>query len=290
MRSFSAFDMVHPALLLGAFTVIIGCTMLAIHPILLTISFVCAIAFSLYARGWLPTAKTLAWQIPLIALCALINPLFSAVGSTELFRIGTRAVYLESVVYGACMGLMLAAVMLWFFNATVILTTDKVMSVMGNTMPTIGLMISMMMRLVPQFVARGTLITDTAHATSAAAPRTMAESTAVRLRQVSVLMGWSMEDSLETADAMRARGWGAATRRTTYQRYRFRSFDGIILVILGTLSLVSIVLAWRVTERFSFFPTISPLAWWWGYAPYALLMGLPLLIGLADDARWRRLS
>ena len=283
-----AFELVHPTVQLGCFAAVLAFTMAALQPVLLALSFVAAFSFSVYARGWRASLRILLWQVPLIALCALVNPLFSSMGTTELFRVGTNAVYGESVAFGACMGLMLASAMLWFSNAAQVLTADKVMAVWGNSLPTVGLMVSMTMRLVPQFVQRGRLIGSTAQAASSARPRTVAEKAAGRVRLVSVLMGWSMEDSLETADAMRARAWGATRRRTSYQRYRFGPFDTAASVCLGALVAADALLAWMACSQYHFYPTLSSLVLWWGYVPYAALLFLPLAACLIDDARWRR--
>ena len=94
-------------------------------------------------------------------------------------------------------------------------------------------------------------------------------------------MGWGMEDSLETADAMRARGWGAA-RRTTYTRYRFSSSDAAALVGLLAGGCLCAVLAFTATSQFSFFPTVTRLVAWWGYLPYAAWMLLPALLHLRE--------
>ena len=290
MRELHTFDLVHPALQLGCFLAILVLTMTTIQPLFLALSLVAALLLSIYTRGWLSTLKSLAWLVPLIILCSVINPLFSAIGSTELFRIGSHAVYLESFAYGTCMGAMLASVILWFMNATRLLSSDKVLSVLGNILPTIGLMISMTMRLVPQFVERGNLIKSTTQAASAAKPRTRLEEAGGRIRLVSVLMGWSMEDSLETSDAMRARGWGAVKKRTHYQRYRFAAFDTLIAMMLLALVVITAVLAWLVCSAYAFYPVMSSLGPWWYYLPYAVLMFLPLIICLADDLTWKRLS
>ena len=89
----------------------------------------------------------------MILIIALVNPLFSASGSTELFRIGMRAVYLESMVYGLCMGGLFVASVLWFEAAAAMLEYDKGARAAGNAAPVIALMISMCMRLIPQFCA-----------------------------------------------------------------------------------------------------------------------------------------
>lgn len=71
----------------------------------------------------------------MILIIALVNPLFSASGSTELFRIGMRAVYLESMVYGLCMGGLFVASVLWFEAAASMLEYDKVLALLGNAAP-----------------------------------------------------------------------------------------------------------------------------------------------------------
>ena len=101
------------------------------------------------------------WQAPLVLILAIANPLFVSAGSTELFRIGLHAVYLEALCYGLCQGLMLVNVLLAFSIAARVVSSDKVLCVLGNATPTLAFMISITMRLVPQFVRRGKAIADT---------------------------------------------------------------------------------------------------------------------------------
>ena len=109
----------------------------------------------------------------------------------------------------------------------------------------------------------------------------------VGLSLIHIFMGWGMEDSLETAGAMKARGWGAAARRTTYARYRFRRFDAAALVFGGALALLAAAAAWAACAQFRFYPTIGGLAPWWNYLPYALFACLPLAITAKEHLRWR---
>ena len=53
------------------------------------------------------------------------NPLFSAMGSTEVFRFGLFAIYAESLLYGACSGGMLASVFLWFSSYSACMNSDN---------------------------------------------------------------------------------------------------------------------------------------------------------------------
>lgn len=293
----TAFDLFHPVVALCYFAALFVLCMTAMQPIYLLISFAGALAYSAVLRGWRATGRSLAWQLPLVAVIALANPLFSASGFTELFRIGSHAFYLEGFVYGGCMGLMLASVLVLFSNASQVLTSDKVMALFGGVAPTVGLMLSMTARLVPQFVRRGGDIGDVQRACtasrSAAGP---AEGSGVGrkrakargyLRLTSVLMGWSMEDSLETAGAMKARGWGASERRTTYARYRFRRLDAVALASGGALAAISAAAAWGACGLFHFYPTIGGFAPWWNYLPYALFAALPIVMTAKERLRWR---
>ena len=88
-------------------------------------------------------------------------------------------------------------------------------------------------------------------------------------------MGWGMEDSLERADAMRSRGWGAATRRTTYARYRLGRGDVAALVGLALFGAAAVAVAATATTQYSFYPQLSVPAPWLGYAVYAAWMMLP---------------
>lgn len=295
-----SFDTVHPLVLVAYVLVALVLTMAAFQPVIVGLALVSALALRVCLQGWRVVARALRWQVLLVVLIAVANPLFASVGSTELFRIGTHAVYLESLAYGLCMGVLLVAVMTQLTCASCVLTSDKIMAVLGNRLPTISLMMSMALRLVPRFTHRGreiALVQDVCTA-SCGAPqhrhralscRVAARERVSRLaRLTSVLMGWSMEDSLETADAMRARGWSSETRRTFYRRWRFGRADALALAVVLGLGMLCAVLAWAVASSYRFYPTMSALSLWWGYIPLAAFYALPLLVVLGDHLRWTR--
>ncbi len=143
--------------------------MAAMHPVYLLATFAGLVAYNAVLRGAKAALSGMLWQAPLVLILAIANPLFVSAGSTELFRIGLHAVYLEALCYGLCQGLMLVNVLLAFSIAARVVSSDKVLCVLGNATPTLAFMISMTMRLVPQFVRRGKAIADTQKACTAAA-------------------------------------------------------------------------------------------------------------------------
>lgn len=277
----------HPTVAFVFLACAIVISMAALQPVFVALSFLGALACSVVCRGARATAGSFVWIVPLWLVVAIANPLFSASGSTEIFRIGVRAVYAESLVYGACSGGMLASVFLWFSSYAACMNSANTMALFGNVLPIVSLMVSQVMRLVPQFVARGRGIAAAQDAVSAAAPQTKRQQTAGRLRIVSVLMGWGMEDGIERSDAMRARGYDCGARRTTYKRYRFGRADASVLAAIVVLAAVAGACAAAVCLRFSFYPTLSGWGAWWAYLPYALLMAVPSALRFKEWLLWR---
>ena len=99
-------------------------------------------------------------------------------------------------------------------------------------------------------------------------------------------MGWAIEDSLETADAMRARGWGARRQRTTYLPYRFTLRDAAVLLVLTVAAGVCIWASWTATNAYEFYPRLAPIRAWWGYVPYAVWMFVPAALHLYETRRF----
>ena len=286
----------HPLILMVYMAGILILSMLALEPVYVMLSFLGALVFGACVRWWCETFHFIRWQPALVAVIALANLLFSSSGSTELFRIGVRAFYLESLVFGLCMGVLLVAILLWFWDFSSLLTSEKVEAVLGNVAPVLAIMITMIARLIPQFVRQGEEIDEVQRACSAAQAQahqptsqppfrhTSSRHTATRhtpssfrFRQISVLMGWTLEDSLETAQAMKARGWGYARKRTTYERYVFKKSDAVCLLAAALLFLACGVAVAVAGQQFHFYPTLS-VVWSIWYAFAAVLFCVPTVV------------
>lgn len=137
----------------------------------------------------------------------------------------------------------------------------------------------------PQFLRRGRTVLAVQDAIDVPG-RAPADPVRSRLRASSVLMGWGMEDSLERADAMRSRGWGAATRRTTYARYRLGRNDVAALGGLALFGAAAVAVAWTATTQYSFYPQLSVPAPWLGYVVCAAWMMLPCALHAIDEKRF----
>ena len=285
-RRHNVFASYHPAVAFAFLACAIVLSMATLHPVFTPLSFLGALVCSLVVRGARDTGRSFIWALPLWVVVTLANPLFSASGSTELFRLGPSAIYAESLAYGACSGAMLAAVFLWFSSYAACMNSANSMALFGNILPVLSLVVSQVMRLVPQFVARGREIAAAQDAVGAASASTKAAQVKGRLRIVSVLMSWGMEDGIERSDAMRARGYGAKLRRSTYKRYRFGAADTAVVLLVGVLAAFAAGCAAAVCSSYSFYPQMSEVGAWWRYVPYALLMLLPLGLQVREWWLW----
>lgn len=281
------FSAYHPTVAFVYLATMICLAMLAFHPVYAGIAVAGAIAASCVCKGARRTMHSLWFVLVMWLIVALANFAFSQAGDTVLFELFGHAFRLEALCYGATMGAMLVAVIIWFMVYANVMDSEASAAVFGGVLPTVTLMISQVMRLVPQFIRRGAAVGAAQNAATAAAPRTKKQQTAGYARILSVLMGWGMEDGLVRSDAMRARGYGCGRTRTRYRRQRFAAGDGALLAIVLVLTAGNAFLAYVACGQFSFYPYMDTLVLWWGYIPYVLMAALPVIMFARERLLWR---
>lgn len=283
-----AFAQCHPVTALCYFAFVLGFGMFCNNPICVALSLVCALACSFVLRPG--SGRLLLMIVPLGLITMVINPLFSHEGATILCYLpGGNPLTLESVCYGLGAGAMLAAVVLWFALLNAVLTSDKFIYLFGRIVPALSLVLSMALGFISRFAAQMGKIRRAQTQLSGNIGKK--GRTKVALRQFSILITWSLEDALGTADSMRSRGYGLRGR-TAFSIYRWTLRDlGLLAWILfaGTFVLVGFrVFSWSyypVMTGFSFEPYSVSV-----YLMYAALCLTPAVFGLWEEHRWRSLQ
>ena len=284
-RAFPQRAVLHPAVPAVYFSGVLVISMLFMQPVVVALSLVGALACSFAVRGVRATLQGFIWQLPLVILIALLNPLFSASGSTLLMRLGPQAVYLESLAYGVCAGALLISTVVWLECLAACVAEDGLFTLGASAFPTATLAVSMCVRLVPELMTRARIITDAERACTTAKHTQGALSQAVTTS--TALMTWAMEDSLVRADSMRARGWGANVRRSSFRPQRFGLRDAACLVGGVVFLLAGGFLAWVAALQWTFYPVMPVLVPWWGYVPIAVMFVLPACACACVRAFWR---
>ncbi len=234
MKHRDPFSSYHPLVNFLYFGLVVGCAMVLMHPASLVISLVCAIAYSVDLNGRKAVRFQLRCMLPMMALAAIINPAFQHEGATILCYLPTgNPLTLESILYGLAAAGMLAAVITWFTCYHAVMTSDKFVYLFGRVIPALSLVLSMTLRFVPKFKAQFQVVSQ---AQRCVGRDTVNGSLLRRLRNAvtifSIMITWSLENAIETADSMKSRGYGLPGR-TAFSIYRFDDRDKAALAWLA---------------------------------------------------------
>jgi len=272
----------HPWVAMIYFIAAIICSMLTYHPYLVIMSFTCASLYLIFLKGIKKYLGNLKFIATMAAIITVFNFIFSYNGDTVLFYAFDRRFTLEALLYGVSLAGVISSVFLWFACFSEVMTDEKVMYISRRFLPSIALMLSMISKFVPDMIKRAESIRDAHKACVGDEPETKKESVRTAARITSVLMSWSMENSIETADSMRCRGY-MAKKRSSYDTYRFRYFDRIAMACISVLFAFVLLYVVMLNSNFEFYPVftscdISVFL----YIGYAVMLMFPIIIELGD--------
>lgn len=252
----AAFYRTHPLLNFAYFAFIIGVTMFSNHPFFLASSFIMSWCYSILLRGSKAIRFNCLVLLPAMLITILLNTLNVHNGVTVLFYLNGNRITLEAIAYGCVSAFMLTSVIIWFSCFSVIVTEDKFIYLFGRVAPVIALTLSMILRFIPLLKNRFKEIS--------AAQRCMGrggngQGVIAKIRQfakeISILIAWSLEASIESADSMEARGYGLHGR-TSFHLFRLAGEERWILALMLLLGgVVSVACAKGYTNIY-YYPTI----------------------------------
>jgi energy-coupling factor transport system permease protein len=285
------FSTYHPIVNFLYFTWLLVFTMFFMHPVALIISLLSAITYSVYLKGKKAVHLNFGVLLPVIVITALINPAFNHRGVTILTYLPNgNPLTLESIVYGIAAGTMLSAVIGWFSCFNEVMTSDKFIYLFGRLIPALSLVLSMALRFVPKFseqikeisnaqkvigrdVSNGRLIERARHGLSI----------------LSIMITWALENSIETADSMRSRGYGLP-KRTFFSIYRFEKRDKKALSIIILLGFYILLGGFTGAFNWNYFPFMGGKAFdlYSGsvWLAYLLLSFMPIMINKEGERQW----
>ena len=291
----SEFATYHPIINFMYFVLVLVCSMFFMHPLCLLISVTCAFTYSVVLKGKKSVKFTLLYMLPMMIMAALLNPAFNHEGATVLTYLSSgNPLTLESITYGWAAATMLVAVLLWFTCYNVIMTSDKFIYLFGRIIPALSLILSMVLRFVPKFREQ---IKEISNAQRCVGRDVSNGSILQRAKHgitiLSIMVTWALENSIETADSMKARGYGLPGR-TAFSIYRFDKRDRKALLIIGGLGLYVIIGALFGGVYFRYFPTMKGVE----VSVYSVSVFLayfamsisPVAIELWEDRKWKQLQ
>jgi energy-coupling factor transport system permease protein len=294
MQKRDVFSQYHPIVNLIYFVLVLAFTMFFMHPACLAISFFSALIYSLRLQGK-RAARRLPYMLPMMLMAAIINPAFNHRGATILayFPSGSPLT-LESISYGLAAAVMLGSVVVWFGCCNEVMGPDKFLCLTGRIAPSLSLMLSMILRFVPVFSGRIREVYDAQRSLGRGdSGKGLIKRARSGLAVLSVVVTWSLENAIETADSMKGRGYGLPGR-TAFLVYRFDGRDRLAflwLLLCGALIAAGGFaggLDWR------YYPTMRGAATGTFFAGlmllYLTLCLTPVILNIREARKWKHLK
>ncbi|QSX04858.1 energy-coupling factor transporter transmembrane protein EcfT [Sedimentibacter sp. zth1] len=289
-----AFSTYHPILNFGYFTFVILVSMFCMHPVFLTISFIGAFIYSIKLNGKKAVKFNLLCGIPILVISAIANPLFVHEGVTILTYFSSgNPLTLESIVYGISTSVMLVSVIMWFSCYNKIMTSDKFIYIFGKIIPGMSLILSMILRFVPKYKSQIKIISKSQKSIGRDVSNgNIIQRSRYGLKILSVMTTWALENGVETADSMKARGYGLKGR-TNFSNFRFDSRDKKFTALALCLVVTFLIGIYSGCGKIRFYPSIvissENLQSVLTYTSYALFCIIPVVIDIVEEIRWKRL-
>lgn len=265
--------------------------MLFMHPMFVGITLISAFIFSLLVNGRKALRLSLLFCLPMFLLISITNPLFNHRGKTMLFFFMDNPITLEAILYGICSAASLVAVIVWFSCYNKVITSDKFLYLFAKVTPAVALLITMTIRMISKLKVHLKTITKAQHAIGLdQSTGTVMERVKKGMRVISILLSWSMEDAIETADSMKARGYGLKNRNT-FSLFKFDKRDGVVLGIIIILALICFAGYFLGYGTMQFYPAVVPLNVSTSaialYITFSVLVFLPIIIEAKETWKWR---
>ncbi len=266
--------------------------MFFVHPAFLTCSLLLSFSYYLTVHGR-KGIKFVLGMIPLFVILSVINPLFNTGGDTVLFTyFGGRAYTLEALLYGIALSAMFVSVMVWFASYNAVMTSDKFLYIFGKAAPSVSLVLSAILRLIPNFRRKAVQIAGARKCIGKAGEAgRRKEKIENGMTVMSTLTTWALEGGIVTADSMRSRGYGSG-KRTNFAIYRLDGRDILLIIIMAALITAVLVCAALGGMKASYLPGIEisgadniyTVA---GTITYFVFLAIPTSLNITEEIIWR---
>lgn len=287
-----SFSEYHPFINLIYFAFTISFSLVLTHPLAQGISLICAVIYAVSINGKKSVIFLLKYCLPMVLLTAFINPAFNHEGATTLLYFPNgNPLTLESILYGFSAGVMIITTLMWFSSFNSVMTTDKFIYLFGKVIPALSLVLSMSLRFVPKFKSQMQTVTEAQRSIGRDVSNgSLLQRTKTAIHIFSIMITWSLENAIETADSMKSRGYGLKGR-TAFSIYRFEERDKYALIWLSFCGLFLVAGTILNAFGFRYFPDIRYAAFDMTtipfYCAYSALCITPVILNLKEERKWK---
>ena len=266
--------------------------MFFLHPVYVAASILTGVIYLITLKKRKALRELLLMLVMFVVL-SIINPIFDRLGGTVLFWLFKKPYTLEALIYGMTLGGMAVAILCWFACYNAIMTSDKFIYIFGKVIPAVSLILSMILRLIPNLsrktrqIAAARSCIGKAGSSSASRMEKIRNGTLI----LSTLTSWSLEGGIITADSMRSRGYGTG-KRTTFAKYRFDARNIVLVAVMAVLIILTVICAAKGGTKAEFVPFFT-MTWFGepamllGLLAYVLFLLIPMFLTCKEKIKWR---
>lgn len=273
----------HPLLLICYFLCQAVLATVCFHPLFIGISLFMGLTYLWIVAGFKRFAVWLGITALYMIVFGAVNPFLNHQGNTVIGMAFGRNLTLESLCYGLLTGAMMGTVCLWLYIMSLTVDSKQASFVFGKGFPIITLMMFITMRLVRRYRVRAAEIFDSRKGFYGDK-----DTVKTGIKTCDVLLTYALENGVDTADSMCARGYGVK-KHTQYYDYAFNVRDRVSSAVL---IICLCVVMWGIFAggcKMYFFPAFFTVDF--PFIPvltaYAVLCGFPVAIYVWSEIKWR---
>ncbi|MEH7414604.1 energy-coupling factor transporter transmembrane component T [Neobacillus drentensis] len=285
------FDRFHPLVTFVFYAGAVSLLILMLHPLFLISSIAVVILINIRHDRLKGLRRWWFFIITTFLLMVIMNPLFNERGRHLLVEINEHRVTLEAVVYGGMNAFSIIGIIALFVSYNIIMTPNKLLFIFAKVLPQFAVLLMLTLRFIPLMRRRLEEISVVQKSKGLTVSHgNWRERAKTGMLYVQTLLTFSLEEAIQTADSMKARGYGQGPR-SSYEYFKINKTD--IIAILYLLGLFGFI----VIERFSGFGvlTVYPIMESWHlslidravFICNIMFLSFPLLVEAGGIFRWR---
>ena len=303
----TSFSRLHPL----ATIVLFGCEVVlaafSFQPLCALIAFVGAGLCIVQLFDSKHAVRQLVWYVPIIVLMTVINPFFSASGSTVLYSFRHTQLYAESLVYGATSGLVLVSTLSWLECLFVVVSPLELLQRSSVRFPGLQLVLSLSVQLMPQLLSDLTVAEQIQSANTAAQTCDFVTQSHLQSRfpgqrrflsvrkaivqtatTINAVCMSALEKSIDAFQSIVSRGWGMAGHRSRWSAEVLDAYDTVALLVFVFLSIIAAVSLYMLVQAWQFYPTMPEFQVSFWYLGVVLFTVLPAIFVRIDTVLWEQ--
>ena len=303
----TSFSRLHPL----ATIVLFGCEVVlaafSFQPLCALIAFVGAELCIVQLFDSKHAVRQLVWYVPIIVLMTVINPFFSASGSTVLYSFRHTQLYAESLVYGATSGLVLVSTLSWLECLFVVVSPLELLQRSSVRFPGLQLVLSLSVQLMPQLLSDLTVAEQIQSANTAAQTCDFVTQSHLQSRfpgqrrflsvrkaivqtatTINAVCMSALEKSIDAFQSIVSRGWGMAGHRSRWSAEVLDAYDTVALLVFVFLSIIAAVSLYMLVQAWQFYPTMPEFQVSFWYLGVMLFTVLPAIFVRIDTVLWEQ--